>query len=90
MVLRKTKIPALLIEIDFISNSTVENNLASPKYIKDIADSISSTLLSFVDKSIIDDNALYRVCIGAFKDKTNAVNLKNKAIFKGFNDTYII
>ncbi|WP_195938450.1 N-acetylmuramoyl-L-alanine amidase family protein [Romboutsia sp. 1001713B170131_170501_G6] len=92
-VLRKTKIPALLIEIDFISNSVVENNLSSPKYIKDIADSISSTLLSFVDKSIIDEmsNAnFYRVCIGAFKNKTNAVNLKNKAISKGFNDTYII
>lgn len=92
-VLRKTKMPALLIEIDFISNSVVENNLASPKYIKDIADSISSTLLSFVDKSIIDEMSnsnFYRVCIGAFKDKTNAVNLKNKAISKGFNDTYII
>lgn len=82
--------PALLIEIDFISNSTVENNLTSPKYIKDIADSISSSLLSFVNKSIVDDGIFYRVCIGAFKDKTNAVNLKNKAISKGFNDTYII
>ena len=89
-VLRKTKMPALLIEIDFISNSDVENNLASPKYIKNIADSISSTLLSLVDKSIVDDGVFYRVCIGAFKNKTNAVNLKNKAISKGFNDTYII
>ena len=92
-VLRKTKMPALLIEIDFISNSVVENNLASPKYIKDIADSISSSLLSFVDKSIIDEMSnsnFYRVCVGAFKNKTNAINLKNKAISKGFNDTYII
>ena len=46
-VLRKTKMPALLIEIDFISNPSVESNLASEKYIKDISSSISSTLLSF-------------------------------------------
>ena len=40
-VLRKTKMPALLIEIDFISNSSVEASLKSDKYIKDISDSIS-------------------------------------------------
>lgn len=88
-VLRKTKMPALLIEIDFISNSTVENSLTSPKYIKDIADTISSTLLSFVNKSINDDGVFYRVCIGAFNDKNNAIKLKNEAISKGFKDTYI-
>lgn len=102
-VLRKTKMPALLIEIDFISNLTVENNLSSSKYIKDIADTISSTLLSFVNKSITNDGIFsngfivgdmskanfYRVCIGAFNDKNNAVKLKNEAISKGFKDTYI-
>ena len=36
-VLRKTKMPALLIEIDFISNSSVEASLKSDKYIKDIS-----------------------------------------------------
>ena len=45
----KTKMPALLIEIDFISNPSVESNLASEKYIKDISSSISSTLLSFAN-----------------------------------------
>ena len=48
-VLRKTKMPALLIEIDFISNPSVESNLSSEKYIKDISSSISSTLLSFAN-----------------------------------------
>ncbi|MEG1310892.1 MAG: N-acetylmuramoyl-L-alanine amidase [Romboutsia sp.] len=89
-VLRKTKMPAILIEIDFISNTTVENSLTSHKYIKDIADSISSTLLSFVNKSITNDGIFYRVCIGAFNDKNNAVKLKNEAISKGFKNTYII
>jgi len=45
-VLRKTKMPALLIEIDFISHSDVEASLSSSKYIKDIAHSISSSLLA--------------------------------------------
>ena len=48
-VLRKTKMPALQIEIDLISNPSVESNLASEKYIKDISSSISSTLLSFAN-----------------------------------------
>lgn len=86
--------PALLIEIDFISNPTVENSLVSQKYIKDISDSISSSLLSFVNKSLINNcissnSNFYRVCIGAFKEKDNAVRLKNEAISKGFKDTYI-
>ena len=82
--------PALLIEIDFISNSEVENKLRDNKYLKDISDTISSTLLSFVNKSIVDDGVLYRVCIGAFKNKDNAINLKEQAIAKGFKDTYIL
>ena len=59
------------------------------KYIKDIANTISSTLLAFVNKSIVDDDVFYRVCIGAFKNKSNAILLKNEAISKGFSDAYI-
>ena len=58
----------------------VENNLKNNKYLKDISHTISSTLLSFVNKSIIDDGILYRVCIGAFNNKDNALNLKEQAI----------
>lgn len=102
-VLRKTKMPALLIEIDFISNKDVEASLISNQYIKDIANSISSSLLSFVNKSVVDGSLnnnfivnstnstyFYRVCIGAFKDKSNAIKCKNEAISKGFKDTYIL
>jgi len=88
-VLKNTKMPALLIEIDFISNKEVENYLRNDKNLKNISDTISSTLLSFVNKSIIDDGVFYRVCIGSFNNKDNAVNLKNEAISKGFKDTYI-
>ena len=88
-VLKNTKMPALLIEIDFISNKEVENNLRNDNHLKNIADTISSTLLSFVNKSIVEDKVFYRVCIGSFSNKDNAVKLKNEAICKGFKDTYI-
>ena len=88
-VLKNSKMPALLIEIDFISNKEVENYLRNDKNLKNISDTISSTLLSFVNKSIVNDGVFYRVCIGSFNNKDNAVNLKNKAISKGFKDTYI-
>ena len=89
-VLKKTKMPALLIEIDFISNTSVEASLKSDIYIKNIATSISKSLLTFVNKSIVDDGIFYRVCIGEFKDMSAAIELKNTAISKGFNNTHII
>ena len=95
-VLRKTKMPALLIEIDFISNPEIESLCANDSYIKNVADTIASTLLSFIGKDdylVTDDTEgsnFYKVCIGAFKDKNNAIRLKNEAISKGFKDTYII
>ena len=88
-VLKNTKMPALLIEIDFISNKEVENYLRNDKNLKNISDTISSTLLSFVNKSIVNDGVFYRVCIGSFNNKDSAVNLKDEAISKGFKDTYI-
>ena len=81
--------PALLIEIDFISNLSVENALRDDTYINDIANSISKSLLSFVNKPIVDEFT-YLVFIGEFKDKDTAICVKNDAIAKGFNAAYII
>ena len=94
-VLKNTKMPALIIEIDFISNPEIESLCANESYIKNVADTIASTLLSFIGKELIkdgdiEDSNFYKVCIGAFKDKNNATRLKNEAISKGFKDTYII
>jgi len=89
-VLKNTNMPALLIEVDFISNREVENSLRDNNYLKDIAYTISFTLLGFLNKTIPHDEILFRVCIGAFNNKDNAIKLKNEAISKGFKDTYII
>ena len=88
-VLKNSKMPSLLIEIDFISNSQVESSLSSDSYIQTVANTISTTLLSFVNKSVPTEDAVYKVCIGAFRDKANAITLKQAALSKGFSDTYI-
>ena len=89
-VLKNTNMPALLIEVDFISNREVENSLRDNNYLKDIADTISFSLLGFLNKTIPHDEAFFKVCIGAFNNKDNAVKLKNEAISKGFKYTYIL
>ena len=58
-------------------------------YIRKAATTIASTLLEFVNKKIESEGPFYRVCIGAFNIKDNAVKLRNDAISKGFKDTYI-
>lgn len=94
-VLKNSKMPALLIEIETLC--------CDKFYINNVADTIASTLLTFVGKEIVEDKFLvtnetiedmseasfYKVCIGAFKDKNNALNLKNEAISKGFKDTFL-
>lgn len=79
---------SFLIEIDFISNKEVEKSLENYNHLKNISDTISSTLLSFVNKSIVEDKVFYRVCIGSFSNKDNAVNLKNEVICKGSDIPY--
>lgn len=51
-VLKHTKMPALLIEIDFISNPVVESVCLSDDYIKTTSYTIASTLLAFVNKKL--------------------------------------
>lgn len=51
-VLKHTKMPALLIEIDFISNPVVESVCLNDAYIKTTSYTIASTLLAFVNKKL--------------------------------------
>lgn len=88
-VLKHSKMPAVIIEIDFISNDSVEASCSDEMYIRNAANTIASTLLEFANKKIESEGPFYRVCIGAFNIKDNAVKLRNEAISKGFKDTYI-
>ena len=89
-VLRKTKMLALFIEIDFISNSYVEVSLKDGKYIKYIVDSIFKFLLVFLCISMVKEDKFYKVCIGEFTDIVDDTKLIDTAISKVFSNTYII
>ena len=61
------------LEKHYADNAREENSLKDDTYIKAIANSISNSLLTFVNKPIVDDNFSYCVCIGKFKDKDTAL-----------------
>ena len=79
-VLKNTSMKAALLEVDFISNN--EDNL------KSIARVIKDNLLKLYN--IEDNKRLYKVCVGCYKERSNAINILNVAKSKGFGDAYII
>ena len=81
-VLKNTKMPALLIEVDFISNKEVEKSLRNDKHLKSIADTISSTLLSFVNKSIVDDKVFSNGSICSGSKDTIAYDINEVNFYK--------
>ena len=82
--------PAALIEVDFISNVNAEKDLNISSNIKAVALAIRDNLIDLfeLESGISDD--LYKVCIGAYKEKNNALNQVKLAKEKGFKDAYII
>lgn len=87
-VLKNTFMKAALLEVDFISNTTCEKALKEDVYIKKVATSIKDNILKLYS---IEETTptLYKVCIGSYKNKANALKAVNLAKSKGFNDTYI-
>ena len=89
-VLKNTKMPAVLIEVDFISNTQAEKDLKVNANIKAIAIAIKNNLVQLFELKVSTNDTLYKVCIGAYRDKNNALNQVKVANDKGFNDAYII
>ena len=89
-VLKNTNMPAALIEVDFISNVNAEKDLKVSSNIKAVALVIRDNLLDLFELEPVTSDVLYKVCIGAYKDKSNAINQVKLAKDKGFIDAYII
>lgn len=89
-VLRNTTMPAALIEVDFISNAHAEKDLKTNSNIKAVAIGIKNNLIKLFDLEVSTNDTLYKVCIGAYRDKNNALNQVKLAKDKGFKDAYII
>ena len=82
--------PAALIEVDFISNAQAEKDLKVSSNIKAIAVAIKNNLVKLFNLKVNTNDTLYKVCIGAYRDKNNALNQVKLAKDKGFKDAYII
>ena len=89
-VLRNTIMPAALIEVDFISNAQAEKDLKVSANIKAIAVAIKNNLVKLFNLKVNTNDTLYKVCIGAYRNKNNALNQVKLAKDKGFKDAYII
>ena len=88
--LKNTNMPAALIEIDFISNTDAEKDLKINANIKAIAAAVKNNLIKLFELEVATNDTLYKVCIGAYRDKNNALHQVDLARDKGFSDTYII
>ena len=89
-VLRNTAMPAALIEVDFISNAQAEKDLKINANIRAVAIAIKNNLVKLFELEVSTSDNLYKVCIGAYRDKNNALNQVKLAKDKGFKDAYII
>ena len=81
-VLRRTNMPALLVEAGFI-NSDVDNQLFDENF-QDIAQAIAAGVLDTLDSQGIIKDEDYRVQVGAFRNRRYAERLLNELLEKGF------
>lgn len=94
-VLRQTTMPAVLCECGFMDNLREARLMKDEKYQEKVAQAIAKGICNcFGVKYILEDNKedkdiLYKVQIGAFKDRKNAESLAKKAKQVGF-DVYIV
>ena len=82
VVLRRTKMPALLIETGFI-NSEKDNQLFDEKF-EEIARSIADAILGTLDEETVDAPLYYRVQTGAFRNRKNADRMLYQLTDQGF------
>lgn len=82
VVLRRTKMPALLVEVGFI-NSEKDNQLFDEKF-QEIAEAIAGGILGTLSEETVTDPVLYRVQVGTFQNRQNADNLNYKLLSQGY------
>lgn len=93
-MVREIKTASVLLEMAFISNSEDRNILLNKQ--EEMAIAITKGILSFYEMSYKSDSQsnatsdkLYRVQVGAFREKANAEKLANELKSKGYS-TYIV
>ena len=92
-VIYKAAMPSVLVEYGFYSNlddlKILKNNRS--ELVEATVKAICSYFgVEYKKEITINTNKLYKVCIGAYKDKDNADKILKEAKEKGFKDSYII
>lgn len=87
VVLKRTKMPALLIEAGFIDNE--KDNEKFDAQFNEIAAAIAEGILETLDMGSLTERPLYKVQVGAYEDKDNADRLVSALQARGF-DPYVI
>ena len=82
VVLRRTKMPAFLVEVGFI-NSEKDNQLFDEKF-REIAQAIAGGILGTLSDETVTEPILYRVQVGTFRKRQNADNLNYKLLSQGY------
>lgn len=82
VVLRRTRMPALLIETGFI-NSGQDNQLFDEKF-DEIAQSIAEAVLGTLDEETVEEPLYYRVQTGIFRNRENADRMLYELLEKGY------
>ena len=92
-VIQKASMPSVLVEYAFYSNlddlKILKNNRSElvEATVKAICQYFG---IEYKKEITTNTNKLYKVCIGAYKDKDNADKILKEAKSKGFKDSYII
>ena len=94
-ILRQTKMPAVIIEAEFISNEDVEKNFSAIKY----GYMVARACLAMVNKVLIDipikkpktpTREGWRICIGYYRDYEEAEDEVIRLQNEGFKDVYVV
>ncbi len=81
-VLRRTQMPALLVEAGFI-NSDIDNQLFDDNF-PDIAQAIASGILDSLDSAGVIKDGQYHVQVGAYRNRRYAERLLNELLEEGY------
>lgn len=82
VVLRRTQMPALLIETGFI-NSDEDNNLFDNKF-QEIAQAIADAVLGTLEEETVEEPIYYRVQTGIFRNRENADRMLYQLLDEGY------
>ena len=82
VVLRRTEMPAVLIEAGFINNE--EDNALFDEQLQEIAGAIADGIEKTLGEAEMPGDVYYRVQAGAFASRSNADRLRDRLIADGF------